>query len=86
MRIGAKAFPESQVLGKMLCLLAREAGAETEELQNLGDTGKVWNALLLSQIDAYCEYTGTLTLQLLTDEDAGTPEKLRRRWRGADCA
>jgi osmoprotectant transport system permease protein len=77
-RIGAKAFPESQILGEMLRLLAREAGAETEDLQSLGDTAKVWNAVQLGQIDAYCEYTGTLTQQLLADEEAGTPEKLRR--------
>ncbi len=77
-RIGAKAFPESQILGEMLRLLTREAGAETEDLQSLGDTGKVWNALLVGQIDAYCEYTGTLTQQLLVGEDVGTPGKLRR--------
>ena len=77
-RIGAKAFPESQILGEMLRLLAREAGADVEDLQGLGDTGKVWNALLLGRIDAYCEYTGTLTQQLLTGEDVDTAEKLRR--------
>ena len=32
----------------------------------------------LGQIDAYCEYTGTLTQQILADEDVDTPEKLRR--------
>jgi osmoprotectant transport system permease protein len=77
-RIGAKAFPESQILGEMLRLLAQEAGAETEDLQGLADTGKVWNALLVGQIDAYCEYTGTLTQQILAGEDVGTPAKLRR--------
>jgi osmoprotectant transport system permease protein len=77
-RIGAKAFPESEILGEMLRLLATEAGADTDELQNLGDTGKVWNALLVGQIDAYCEYTGTLSQQILADEDVDTPEKLRR--------
>ncbi len=77
-RVGAKAFSESQILGEMLRLLAREAGAETEELRTLGDTGAVWNALLLGRIDAYCEYTGTLTQQLLVGEDVSTPEKLRR--------
>jgi osmoprotectant transport system permease protein len=77
-RIGAKAFPESQILGEMLRLLAQQAGAETEDLQGLADTGKVWNALRVGQIDAYCEYTGTLTQQLLAGEDVDTPEKLRR--------
>ncbi|HEY7310849.1 MAG TPA: glycine betaine ABC transporter substrate-binding protein [Gemmataceae bacterium] len=77
-RIGAKAFPESEILGEMLRLLATEAGADAEDLQNLGDTGKVWNALLVGQIDAYCEYTGTLTQQVLANEDVDTLGKLRR--------
>lgn len=75
--IGAKAFPESQILGEMLRLLAREAGAETKDLQGLADTPKVWKALLAGQIDAYCEYTGTLTQEILAAEDVGTEEKLR---------
>jgi osmoprotectant transport system permease protein len=77
LRIGAKAFPESQILGEMLHLLAREAGAETEDVQGLADTPKVWNALLVGQIDAYCEYIGTLTQQILSNEDVATTEKLR---------
>ena len=75
--IGAKAFPESQILGEMLRLLAREAGAETKDLQGLADTPKVWKALLAGQIDAYCEYTGTLTQEVLASEDVGTAEKLQ---------
>lgn len=77
-RVGAKAFPESQILGEMLRLLAREAGARVEEVQGLADTPKVWNALLEGQIDAYCEYVGTLTQQILSKHDVGTPEKLRQ--------
>jgi osmoprotectant transport system permease protein len=76
-RVGAKAFAESQILGEMLRLLAREVGAHTEEVQGLADTPKVWNALLVGQIDAYCEYTGTLTQQILFREDVGTAEKLQ---------
>jgi osmoprotectant transport system permease protein len=77
-RIGAKAFTESEILGEILRLLAREAGAETDDVQSLGDTAKVWNALLVGQIDAYCEYTGTLTQQVLAGEDVDSPAKLRR--------
>jgi osmoprotectant transport system substrate-binding protein/osmoprotectant transport system permease protein len=77
-RIGAKAFPESQILGEILRLLARQYGAETEQVQGLADTPKVWNALLVGQIDAYCEYTGTLTQQILSKEDVSTAEKLQQ--------
>lgn len=75
--IGAKAFPESQILGEMLRLLARQAGAKPEDLQGLADTPKVWNALRAGQIDAYCEYTGTLTQEVLAAENVGTPQKLQ---------
>ncbi len=76
-RVGAKAFAGSQILGEILRLLAREAGAEAEEVQGLADTGKVWNALLGGQIDAYCEYTGTLTQQILAGEKVDNLEKLQ---------
>jgi osmoprotectant transport system permease protein len=76
-RVGAKAFPESQILGEMLRLLARKAGAQTQSVQGLADTPQVWKALLGGQIDAYCEYTGTLTQQILSTEDVATAEKLR---------
>lgn len=77
-RIGAKAFSESQILGAMLQLLAQQAGAKSEGLQGLNDTRTVWEALLRRRIDAYCEYTGTLTQQILSREDVGTTEKLRQ--------
>lgn len=76
-RVGAKGFPESQILGEMLRLLASHAGADTGEVQNLNDTPQLWKALLAGQIDAYCEYTGTLTQQILSGEDVSTTEKLR---------
>ena len=59
------------------CACSRRKRARDGGSANLGDTGKVWNALLLNQIDAYCEYTGTLTQQLLTD---------RRRYAGEAAA
>ncbi len=77
-RIGVKAFTESQILGAMLQLLAQQAGAEAQGLQGLNDTPQVWKALQGGQIDAYCEYTGTLTQQILSREDVGTTEKLRQ--------
>jgi osmoprotectant transport system permease protein len=76
--IGAKKFTESEILGEILRLLAEESGAETAQVRGLADTGKVWNALLIGEIDAYCEYTGTLTQQILVGEDVKKPAALRR--------
>jgi osmoprotectant transport system permease protein len=77
-RVGTKAFPESQILGEMLHLLAGKAGAQTETVLGLNDTPQVWQALLGGEIDAYCEYTGTLRQQILSKEDVSTTEKLRQ--------
>ena len=77
-RVAAKAFPESQILAEILRLMAHKTGAQTEKVQGLADTPQVWKALLGGQIDAYCEYTGTLTQQILSKEDVSTPEKLQQ--------
>jgi osmoprotectant transport system permease protein len=72
-RLGSKAFPESILLGDILAQLVESAGVRAEHGspggRNLGDTGTVWNALLNGDIDAYCEYTGTLTQELLVREN-----------------
>jgi osmoprotectant transport system permease protein len=82
-KIGSKAFTESVILGELLKLLALQAGVQAEHQARLGDTGKAWNALLLGELDAYCEYTGTLTQELLVKEniqdDAQLRESLNRR-------
>jgi osmoprotectant transport system permease protein len=77
-RVGSKAFPESEILGELARDLAASAGARAEHRNHLGDTSKVWTALLLAEIDAYCEYTGTLSHDILTDEHVRTDDEIRR--------
>ena len=81
-RIGSKAFTESVILGDLLAQLAESAGGRAEHRspggRHLGDTSKVWNALLLAEIDAYCEYTGTLTQDLLASENIKGDDELVR--------
>jgi osmoprotectant transport system permease protein len=77
-RIGAKAFAESQVLGEMLRHMAQQTGSDVGPLTSVGDTGKVWNALLAGQIDAYCEYVGTLSQQLLVGEVSSSRDSVLR--------
>ncbi len=67
--VGAKKFTESQLLGQILAQLASNAGAGATPPRTLGDTVLVWNALLRGDIDAYCEYTGTLTQDILAKEN-----------------
>ena len=62
--IGAKKFTESVILAEMGTQLARHAGATTRR-DDLGGTPALWLALTQGDIDAYPEYTGTITRQIL---------------------
>jgi glycine betaine/choline ABC-type transport system substrate-binding protein len=43
-RVGSKAFTESHILAELVCLLAREEGANVEHRARLGATSKPWAA------------------------------------------
>ncbi len=64
--IGAKLFTESVILGEMLQALVRDAGVKAD-LKHLAGTGLVWQALNSGEIDAYVEYTGTLSTEILAE-------------------
>ncbi|MFO0960446.1 MAG: glycine betaine ABC transporter substrate-binding protein [Isosphaeraceae bacterium] len=73
--IGAKKFTESVILAEMGVALARDAGAEARR-DDLGGTPALWLALTQGDIDAYVEYTGTITRQILKAEPADLAEAL----------
>src|SRR3954451_4293622 len=62
--IGAKKFTESVILAEMAAQLARHAGASARR-DDLGGGPAIWMALTQGDIDAYPEYTGTITRQIL---------------------
>ena len=76
--VGSKSFTESVILGEMLAHLARQAGIEVSHQRQLGGTRVLWNALLSGEIDAYPEYTGTLTQETLANEHLLTEAQLRQ--------
>src|SRR5271155_475884 len=76
--IGSKAFTGSIILGEILTQVSASTGADTSHKSNLGDTSKAWNALQFGDIDAYCEYTGTLTQELLAREGVRSEADLHR--------
>lgn len=81
-RIGSKQFTESVILGELARLNAQQAGVDARHQRELGGTSILWSALQHGAIDAYPEYTGTLTHELLRDvaPDADIPalrEKLK---------
>ncbi len=74
---GSKAFTENVILGEVLARLAVDAGAEAEHTDQLGGTRILWNALERGDIDAYVEYTGTLSQEILAGSGAKTDDEIR---------
>lgn len=62
--IGAKKFTESVILAEIGVHLAEHAGVPAHR-DDLGGTPALWLALTQGDIDAYVEYTGTITRQIL---------------------
>ena len=67
LRIGSKNFTESVILAEILRLDAAQRGLDVEHRRAMGGSAILWKALLEGSIDAYPEYTGTLSRELLHD-------------------
>ncbi|HUE61618.1 MAG TPA: glycine betaine ABC transporter substrate-binding protein, partial [Chthoniobacterales bacterium] len=74
--IGSKKFTESYVLGEIAKRSLIEAGISAEHRQGMGGTIILWEALRSGQIDAYPEYTGTITQEILKRSDELTFEQI----------
>ena len=77
-RFGSKIFTESVILGEMAAHLARSAGAQALHRQDLGGTQVLWSALLRGDIDAYPEYTGTISQEILAGSGVSGEEAIRQ--------
>src|ERR1043166_8222802 len=75
--IGSKKFTESYVLGEIAKRTLLDAGIPAEHRQGMGGTIILWQALRGGQIDAYPEYTGTITQEILKSDDASSREQIR---------
>jgi len=64
-RIGSKNFTESVILGEALRLTAQRHGLSVDHRRAMGGSAILWQALRQGSIDAYPEYTGTLTQELM---------------------
>jgi osmoprotectant transport system permease protein len=78
LQVGSKKFTESVVLGEMLRQLVEAADYPVRHRRELGGTRVVWNALLAGDVDAYPDYTGTLTHEVLAGEGITGLAGLRR--------
>ncbi|HEV2994381.1 MAG TPA: glycine betaine ABC transporter substrate-binding protein [Chthoniobacterales bacterium] len=66
--IGSKKFTESYVLGEIAKRKLTDDGIPAEHRQGMGGTIILWEALRRGQIDAYPEYTGTITQEILKSD------------------
>jgi osmoprotectant transport system permease protein len=67
LRVGSKRFTESYVLAEVLAQSAARAGSRAEHRPGLGNTAIVFAALARGDIDAYPEYTGTISREILKE-------------------
>jgi osmoprotectant transport system permease protein len=70
-RVGSKHFTEGYILSEMLAQLLESKGFKVERKFNLGGTLVCYEALRTGAIDVYPEYTGTITRQILKNQDIG---------------
>ncbi len=75
--IGSKKFTESYVLGEIAKRSLTNAGIPAEHRQGMGGTIILWEALRGGQIDAYPEYTGTITQEILKTDRASLLAEIR---------
>ncbi|HEX4780153.1 MAG TPA: glycine betaine ABC transporter substrate-binding protein [Usitatibacter sp.] len=68
LRVGSKRFTESYILGEVAVQSARLAGANATHVPGLGNTAILVEALSSGSIDAYPEYTGTISREVLGSE------------------
>jgi osmoprotectant transport system permease protein len=76
-KVGSKIMVESRILSEMLYHLAEETGATVVHREGLGSTMIVWRALEKGDIDAYVEYTGTISGETLKSEGIVGDEAMR---------
>ena len=77
-RIGSKKFTEGIILGDILTDLVRNAGVPAVHRSSLGGTRILWSALLAGDIDAYAEYTGTITGEIFAGKGLSGMAAIRK--------
>jgi osmoprotectant transport system permease protein len=76
-RVGAKSFTESIILGELAVHIARDAGYPADDVRVMNGTMLLWEGLRTGLLDVYCEYTGTITGEILADRKINSDEELR---------
>ena len=75
--VGSKKFTESVILGDAIAGLLRASGVAARHRRQLGGTRILWSALLAGEIDAYPEYTGTITREIFAGQGVSGMDGIR---------
>ena len=75
--VGSKAFTEGVILGEILTGTLKAAGIDATHRAGLGGTRIVYEALKGGDIDAYVDYTGTISGEILAGRNASTQDAMR---------
>jgi len=78
-RVGAKHFNESYILGEIISQLLESEGYKVERKFNLGGTLVCFEALRNKEIDVYPEYTGTISEAILKMNDKLSFDELKKK-------
>ncbi|MGM0421391.1 MAG: glycine betaine ABC transporter substrate-binding protein [Bacillota bacterium] len=73
--IGSKAWTEQLILGNLLVELLESHGYPVEDRTGLGETPVLRNAMESGEIDLYWEYTGTVLMTVMEDEEIAEADK-----------
>jgi osmoprotectant transport system substrate-binding protein/osmoprotectant transport system permease protein len=75
-KIGSKKFTESVILGEIASLNMESEGFEVTHVRQLGGSRLLFNALIAGDIDIYPEYSGTIKLELLKNQDPKNSDQI----------
>lgn len=77
-RVGAKHFNESYILGEIISQMLEAEGYKVERKFNLGGTKICFDALNNNELDVYPEYTGTISSEILKLDGNFEPKELSK--------
>ncbi len=76
-KVGSKKFTESVILGELLKLVVESSGQAAVHRAELGGTRILFNALRSGELDAYAEYTGTISQEILAGRNLSGEAEIR---------
>jgi osmoprotectant transport system permease protein len=76
-RVGSKTFTESVILGEIAREMIESAGVTAVHRRELGGTQVLFHALEADELDLYPEYTGTISGEILSNQNIKDEANLR---------